>query len=275
MSQTVPATHKPPSASWLKTFDPRAQIICYVCFIIGVYWVTDWPVLAALCAMSAALAVFARVRWRDARPAIRWVTIYIAIFTPIFLYQGQTTKFVVLAALRLLIILLASLVIVRTFEPRKAALACHGLGVPDNLAFTFSLMWRYVDKIGEDVNAAKEAQMARGLELEGRRGGFFRRVRGLTSFRALARASATNLSGFFRRLYVLTAILTSAVVGIISESPDVEDAMDLRGFAAIPKRTWLDQLRWRPRDTAAVIGFVLLAVLLVYYYTTRAVFSWL
>lgn len=245
MSQTVPSTPKPPSASWVETFDPRAQIICYVCFMLWVFWVTDWPVLAALCAMSAALAVCARVRWRDARPAILWVTIYIALFTPVFLLQGRTTEFMVQAALRLLAVLLASLVIVRTFDPRDAALAWHGLGFPDKVAFTFSLMWRYVDKIREDVDAAKEAQMARGLELESRRGGFFRRVRGLTS------------------------ILTSAVVGIISESPDVEDAMDLRGFAAKPKRTWLGELRWRPQDVAAVIGFVLLTVLLVYYYTTR------
>lgn len=224
-------------------FDPRAQIICYLCFITGVILVIDWPVLAALCVIPGALAVGARVRWRDARPFVLWLLFYVAFFTPIFLLlQGQTTEFIVRNALQLLAGLLATVVIVRTFDPRAGALAWHGLWFPDKLAFTFSLKLRYVVIIRGDIEAAKAAQMARGLELDGRRRGFVRRARSLAS------------------------ILSSVLVRAISESRDMENALDLRGFGARSRRTWLGELRWRPRDVAAIVAALgLLTGLLVYY----------
>lgn len=82
---------------------------------------------------------------------------------------------------------------------------------------------RFIPSFGRDFMLTRDAQRARGYELEKITGGLFATVR------------------------KLAPLIVPVTIHAIVSSEDVIDAMDLRAFGVGP-RTWLEQLVYRKRD---------------------------
>jgi energy-coupling factor transport system permease protein len=130
---------------------------------------------------------------------------------------------------------------VRAINPRDYGVLWRGLGAPDKLAFTMNLMMRYVPTLSRDFAQTMDAQRARGLELDKPKGGFAERVRRFAPL-------------------VIPVIVRSVV-----DSTDVADAMEMRSFGAVRRRSWIRALRYRARDLILIgigsLGLALAAAL--------------
>jgi len=123
-----------------------------------------------------------------------------------------------------------------SLNPAHYGITFRGLGLPDKVSYGMDLTMRFIPSFGRDFMLTRDAQRARGYELEKITGGLFATVRKLAP--------------------LIVPVTIHAIVG----SEDIIDAMDLRAFGVGP-RTWLEQLKYRKRDRFLIaFGIVLLAV---------------
>jgi len=130
-----------------------------------------------------------------------------------------------------------------TINPRLYGVTFSGLKLPDRLAFTMDLAFRFVPTLAQDFQTTLNAQRARGYEVE--------KVEG----------------GVIRQLQRLAPLVVPVTMNAILNGEDITNAMDLRCFG-LKKRTWIHALRYRTRDYF-LIGFSILILagsLFVKYY---------
>ncbi len=101
------------------------------------------------------------------------------------------------------------------------------LGLPDKVAFSMDLAFRFVPTLARDFSLTLDAQRARGYEVEKLSGGLIAQIRKMAP--------------------LIVPVTINAIVG----AEDIVNAMDLRCFGLRP-RTWLQELRYTPRDYALI-----------------------
>jgi energy-coupling factor transport system permease protein len=94
---------------------------------------------------------------------------------------------------------------------------------------------RFIPTFGRDFQLTRDAQRARGYELENIRGGLIEQVRKLSP--------------------LMVPVTIHAIIG----SEDIIDAMDLRAFGVGP-RTWLERLTYQTRDRLLIAFGILLLI---------------
>lgn len=255
--------------SLVQSFDPRAWLIFYACFIAATVFFWDLRFLLVLLAIALAAVLAARLGWRETRRTWLFIGGFIVFFSFLTfltgrggmeLYTEEHTIARLSAPLALLgwrptlhitvertfyalsqlarVFSLASMTVLipYTLNPIHYGIAFRGLGLPDKLAYAMDLTMRFIPTFGRDFQLTMDAQRARGYEIEKLRGGLFAQVRKLAP--------------------LIVPVTIHAIVG----SEDIIDAMDLRAFGVGP-RTWLEQLRYRRRDYALIaFGVALLVV---------------
>jgi energy-coupling factor transport system permease protein len=226
------------TTSLFRTFDPRALVIFYLCFVIAAMYVADVRVLAALTVTAFVIALLSRPTWRDVRRPLFSLIILITMFSAINLFFGRGWIFALTNALRLITLFLITVLIARGINPADFGVAFKGLGAPDKLAFALSLMMRFVPTLSRDFQISIDAQRARGFELDPGRGRLIDRARRYGP------------------------LLVPIIVRSVLDSEDVANAMDLRGFAS-RKRSWLRQLQFQTRDAILIAAGLLLLIALI------------
>lgn len=242
--------------SLVQSFDPRAWLIFYACFIASTLFFWDLRFLLALLAIALAAVFAARLGWRETRRTWLFIGGFVVFFSFLTFLTGRggmelyteehtiarlSAPFVLLGwrptlhvtvertfyALSQLarVFSLASMTVLIPYmlNPIHYGIAFRGLGLPDKLAYAMDLTMRFIPTFGRDFQLTMDAQRARGYEIEKLRGGLFAQVRKLAP--------------------LIVPVTIHAIVG----SEDIIDAMDLRAFGVGP-RTWLEQLRYRRRD---------------------------
>jgi energy-coupling factor transport system permease protein len=131
--------------------------------------------------------------------------------------------------LRILSIAMFFMVIPFTMDPRIYGITFRGMGLPDRLAFTMDLAFRFIPTLTRDFSVTLDAQRARGYEIERTKGGLIAQVRKVVPL-------------------VVPVTMNSILTG-----EDVVNAMDLRCFG-LHARTWIQTLQYRWYDFA-IIGF--------------------
>jgi energy-coupling factor transport system permease protein len=143
--------------------------------------------------------------------------------------------FALTQVVRILSISALFIVIPFTMDPRQYGATFRGMGLPDRLAYTLDLSFRFVPTLGRDFQVTLDAQRARGYEVEKVKGGLLAQI---------------------RRMAPLVVPVT---MNAILSGEDITNAMDLRCFG-LQKRTWTERLQYQRYDYL-LIGFgVLLLV---------------
>ena len=107
------------------------------------------------------------------------------------------------------------------------------MGLPDRLAYTLDLAFRFVPTLGRDFQITLDAQRARGYEVEKLQGGLLAQIR------------------------KMAPLVVPVTMNAILSGEDITNAMDLRCFG-LQRRTWVEELHYRPWDYAVIGGGVLL-----------------
>lgn len=252
--------------SFLQSFDPRAWLIFYACFMGSSLMFWDVRYLAVIFVIAMFWVFSARVSWQEMRRAWIFIGGFILFFAFLTfltgrggqeLYQQEhlirrfeapfkilgwqpaldiTVERAFFALGQLLrVFSLASLTILIPYSlnPALYGITFRGLGLPDKIAYAMDLTMRFIPSFGRDFQMTMDAQRARGYEIEKLRGGLVAQVRKM-----------------------IPLIVPVTIHSMIS-SEDIIDAMDLRAFGIGP-RTWLEELHYRLRDRVLIaLGIIL------------------
>jgi energy-coupling factor transport system permease protein len=258
--------------SFIQSFDPRAWLIFYACFLVGI--ITFWDVRYLLPFFLFALFTLftSGVKWHEIRRAFLFIVGFVFFFAILtfltgrggvelyteehLIYQikasfsiwGWTPSlditierifFAVSQFVRVATLAIMTILIPYSLDPRLYGITFKGLGMPDKFAYAMDLTMRFIPTFARDFQLTVDAQRARGYELEKLSGGLVEQVRKMGP--------------------IFVPVTIHAIIG----SEDIVDAMDLRAFGVGP-RTWIDVLVRQNRDRILIaIGVVILVLSLV------------
>src|SRR3989338_4160566 len=246
--------------SLVQSFDPRAWLIFYACFLAATLFFWDVRWLAPLLILALIALFTSGVPLREMRRPLLFIVGFVMFYAlltfltgrgglevyteehlvrrlsaPFTVFNWRPTLditverafFAVSQLVRVLSIAIMTILIPYSLDPALYGVAFRGLGLPDKIAYAMDLTMRFIPTFGRDFQLTMDAQRARGYELEKIRGGLFEQVRKLGP--------------------LIVPVTIHAILG----SEDIIDAMDLRAFGIGP-RTWLAPLTYRTRDPAPI-----------------------
>ena len=240
--------------SIMDRIDPRARWIFSFAFLFSATMFWNSTFLFIFFVIALTWYAFGRTRWKETRHG--WMLVSIMLFTMIVINTlitgggaggvvpeggqlvwpdgftipivnwhinfGLTVQrlwFALCQLMRLGGVSLVFLIIPYTMDSRAYGATFRGLGMPDRVAYTMELAFRFIPTLARDLAVTLDAQKARGYELE--------KVKG----------------GFFSKIARIAPLLVPVTMNSIVASEDVANAMDLRCFGQA-KRTWLFELKF-------------------------------
>jgi energy-coupling factor transport system permease protein len=254
--------------SLIQSFDPRAWIIFFACFLASTLFFWDFRYLGFFITLALLVLFTSGISWRESRRAWLFIGGFITFFSlltfltgrggmelykvehilarypapftlfgwrPTLLITAERAMYAASMLLRVFSIASMTILIPYSLNPAHYGITFRGLGLPDKIAYGMDLTMRFIPTFGRDFMLTRDAQRARGYEIEKISGGLFAQVRKLAP--------------------LVVPVTIHAIVG----SEDIIDAMDLRAFGVGP-RTWLEELHYRRRDRILVVCGVLLVL---------------
>jgi len=251
--------------SLLQSFDPRAWIIFFCCFLASTLFFWDFRYLLFFFALALCSVFTSGIPWKDMSRAWIFIIGFILFFsfltfltgrggmelyteehtltklvagfnifgwTPTLNITAERTMFAASMLIRVFSIASMTILIPYSLNPAHYGITFRGLGLPDKIAYGMDLTMRFIPTFGRDFTLTMDAQKARGYEIEKLGGGLFAQVK------------------------KLAPLIVPVTIHAIAGSEDIIDAMDLRAFGVGP-RTWLEKLTYRRRDWILIIFGVL------------------
>lgn len=248
--------------SFIQSFDPRAWLIFYACFLFSTLAFWDIRFQLPLWLITLFVLLTSGVTWKEIRRPflfMTWFVIFFAIltfltgrggseiyeqehlirqfrapfsvfgWTPTLSITVERAFFALSQMVRVSSLVIMTVLIPYSLDPAVYGITFRGLGMPDKFAYAMDLTMRFIPTFGRDFQQTMDAQRARGYELEKIRGGLIEQVR------------------------KMGPIFVPVTIHAIIASEDIIDAMDLRAFGVGP-RTWLAVLDRDFRDRL-LIGF--------------------
>jgi energy-coupling factor transport system permease protein len=254
--------------SLVQSFDPRAWIVFYACFLAASLSFWDLRFLIPLLLIALAAIFTSGIKWREMHRAWLFIGGFVVFFSLLTFLTGrggmefyneehaiaslsapftlfgwrptlnitvERTFFALSQLVRVFSVTSMTILIPYSLNPAHYGITFHGLGLPDKIAYAMELTMRFIPTFGRDFQLTLDAQRARGYEIEKLRGGLIAQVR------------------------KLAPLIVPVTIHAIAGSEDIIDAMDLRAFGVGP-RTWLTQLHYRWRDYALMVFGLLLFI---------------
>jgi energy-coupling factor transport system permease protein len=247
--------------SLLQSFDPRAWVIFFMCFLASTLCFWDIRFLAFFFLIALVTIFTSGIRWNEMAKAWLFIMGFIVFFsvltfltgrggmelysaehswakftatfqifgwTPVLNITAEKTMYALSMLVRVFSIASMTILIPYSLNPAHYGITFRGLGMPDKIAYGMDLTMRFIPTFGRDFSLTMDAQKARGYEVEKLNGGLFAQVK------------------------KLAPLIVPVTIHAIAGSEDIIDAMDLRAFGVGP-RTWLEKLTYRKRDRALII----------------------
>ncbi len=255
--------------SFIQSFDPRAWVIFYACFLFSTLTFWDVRFLIPFFIIATYVLFTSGVKWHEIRRAFLFIVGFVFFFailtfltgrggtevykeehlirefrasfsilgwTPVLKVTVERAFFAVSQLARISSIAIMTILIPYSLNPALYGITFKGVGLPDKFAYAMDLTMRFIPTFGRDFQLTMDAQRARGYELDKISGGIIEQVR------------------------KLGPIFVPVTIHAIISSEDIIDAMDLRAFGVGP-RTWLDVLTYQFRDRVLIgFGVFILAV---------------
>ena len=254
--------------SLLERIDPRARWIFSILILFSITSFWDIRFLAFFFVLAMIWYSLARLTWKETRRA--WYFVFFLMSTMIIVNTiitsagtiGEVIKgghpvliinwnfihftltierlwFALTQMVRILSISSLFIVIPFTMDPRLYGVTFRGMGMPDKIAFSLDLAFRFVPTLGRDFQVTLDSQRARGYEVEKVQGGLLAQIR------------------------KMAPLLVPVTMNAILSGEDIINAMDLRCFG-LRARTWIESLSYHWYDFIVIgLGVILLAGSLV------------
>ena len=259
-----------PRGSLIEQFDPRARWIFSILVLFSIVQFWDVRFLLFFFLLAIFQYFLTRLTWRETHRA--WMLIFLIVTSMVvvntlitsagtigavmegghpvwgftlrvpvtgwaieFVLTVERLWFALAQVLRIFAIALTFMVIPFTMDPRSYGITFKRMGLPDRLAYTLDLAFRFIPTLSRDFSVTLDAQRARGYEIERAKGGLVAQIRRVAPL-------------------IVPVTMNSILTG-----EDVANAMDLRCFGLRP-RTWIQTLQYQWFDYALIaFGVTLLA----------------
>ena len=264
----IPWRYRKRENSFIQSFDPRAWLIFYICFLFSALAFWDVRYLLPFFAFALYVLFTSRVKWREIRRSFLFIVGFVFFFAILTFLTGRggvehyteehlirrfqasfsilgwvptldiTVERIVYAVsqfVRVASMAIITILIPYSLNPALYGITFKGLGLNDKFAYAMDLTMRFIPTFARDFQLTVDAQRARGYELEKFSGGLIEQVRKLGP--------------------VFVPVTIHAIIG----SEDIIDAMDLRAFGIGP-RTWTEVLERHTRDRVLIAFGVLILV---------------
>lgn len=239
--------------SFVHNLSGVSKLVGFLAMTFTVMLTYDIRVIAFVLFISVFVFWASKIRLRDLRVVIIYITIFMSInyiltfvFDPLYgvrLYGTehiiysfseryiltqeqllyQTTKISKYAAT-----VPFGLLFFLTTHPSEFASSMNRLGIHYKVAFAFSLTLRYLPDISSEYMIISKAQQARGLEL-------------------------SKKQKFSTRVKEYVKMIVPLIMSSLDRIDNISDAMDLRGFAKHKKRTWYNTRKLSRNDKLAIV----------------------
>ena len=253
--------------SFIQSFDPRAWLIFYACFLFATLSFWDVRFLIPFLVIALFTLFTSGVTWKEIRRAFLFIIGFIFFFailtfltgrggaelykqehlirefkasfsifgwTPTLKITVERAFYAVSQLVRVSSIAIMTILIPYSLDPALYGITFKGLGLSDKFAYAMDLTMRFIPTFTRDFQLTVDAQRARGYELEKISGGLVEQVRKMGP--------------------IFVPVVIHAIIG----SEDIIDAMDLRAFGVGP-RTWIDVLDRDLKDRILIgVGVVIL-----------------
>ena len=264
----------------MDNIDPRARFIFSFAVLIAATTTWNPNILFAVFLIAIIWYSLGQLKWKETKQG--WLMISIMLFTMIIVNTiitgggaggvvppggrllwpdgllifgkriafGLTVErlwFAIAQLMRILSISLAFIMIPYTMDSRAYGVTFSKLGMPDRLAYTMELSFRFIPTLARNLQVTMDAQKARGFELSAANGNFIQKIR------------------------QVAPLIIPVTMNAIVSSEDIANAMDLRSFGQ-RKRSWLHVLKFQWWDYAIVVFSILMVitvVLLAYRFNMR------
>ncbi len=237
------------------------KFICFLLLTFAVMYSYDIRVILGMLVFSLIILRISKIKFSQIKMMLIYVLIFIlinAIFTFLFepehgvtlygtrhpiaklwgdveLTQEQLLYQITLSFKYLSVVPLG-IIFLLTTNPSEFASSVSGVGVHYKASFAISLTLRYFPDILRVYNDISQAQQARGLEMSGK-------------------------AKMKERVKNSLMIIIPLIFSTLERIEVVTNAMDLRGFGKLKRRTWYTKTRVTRRDYSALaISLVLAAV---------------
>ncbi len=257
--------------SLIQSFDPRAYLIFFLCFMASTLFFWDLRFLMVFGAIALIFVFTSGLTWKESRRAWLFIVGFLVFFSVMIFLTGrgssefystehifakweahfkilgwrptltitaEKTIYAISTFVRVFSIASMTILIPYSLNPTLYGVAFRGLGLPDKIAYGMDLTMRFIPTFARDFTLTMDAQKARGYEIEKLKGGLLAQVR------------------------KLAPLMVPVTIRAIAGSEDIIDAMDLRAFGIGP-RTWLDELHYTRRDRVLIgfgIGILILSI---------------
>jgi energy-coupling factor transport system permease protein len=217
--------------------DPRVKLLISALMFVTTLIVRSVFQLAMVLAFMVAVAAIATVLRRVVRTMALTATFsaFIFIINIIFTRNLETSA---LYASRFVAIVVSTSLFFITTSPDELEQVMKMFRLPRDVVFAFVTAVRFIPVMMLDALQIMDAQKSRGLELE--KGNLLRRVRNMVP------------------------VLIPLVVNAVVRSGELAEAMESRGYGAVPRPTSLAEYRARTVDKAVAVVAVLIFAFTAY-----------
>jgi energy-coupling factor transport system permease protein len=231
--------------------DPRVKLVLVIVYITLFIMFQQYIVQFVLLGTLVIWIITARLGKKILKSlrGMSFIIFFIIFFNMIFI----SLNYGVLMTLRLVNIIIAFSIFFQTTHPEDLTQAIAKLGVSYPVAFSFSLAFRFIPTLANEVETITKAQKSRGLTLQ--RGGILPQIRNLFP------------------------LLIPLITNSIKRAYYVAESLEARSFGIIKNRTNLYTVKFRLSDWIVFIGLLLLlsgGILLKIqgYFASSAIFQW-
>jgi energy-coupling factor transport system permease protein len=264
----IPWRYRQREKSFIQSFDPRAWLIFYICFLFSSLAFWDLRFLLPFFGIALFVLFTSGVTWREIRRAFIFILGFVFFYSLLTFLTGrggievyskehmirqfkasfsilgwvptldvtvERVFFAICQLVRVSSMAIMTILIPYSLNPALYGITFKGLGLNDKFSYAMDLTMRFIPTFARDFQLTVDAQRARGYELEKLSGGILEQVRKMGP--------------------IFVPVVIHAIIG----SEDIIDAMDLRAFGVGP-RTWIDVLERHTRDQILIWFGVLLLI---------------
>jgi len=247
-----------PGNSFIYRLHPWAKVGSLVLFSIAVFACSAWSLNLALLALLLLLYASSGLGFLFFWQKLRFILIFASLILLLQSLLGrggqlwfelqwgwlhlqiwsEGFKHGLLLMLRFVNIIASSYLFVATSNPHQLVYGLMQTGMPYRYGFMLVTALRFIPVFQQEINLIRNAQMAKGIELEG--------------------ASLRNLFQTVRFSLVPLVISSLNKVGVLVIS------MEGRAFGAYNQRSFLLEQRFRPRDGLVLVSALCLLVFILW-----------
>ena len=238
-------------SSLIHRLDPRTKLMLWIAIALPAVVSNSILVCLAVFSITVILSAVGRVAGAYVKNLVK---IAVPVFIPVFLIQGlfnpagktpvlfilpwlyfrrEGLVFAAVLLARLLAVFGGGYLLTLTTRPGDLMASMQKLGLPLKIAYPLFSAFQIVPLIDLRLQAVKQAQMSRGLQLEG--------------------------IGIVKRFKTYIPLITPLLLGAIEEAYRRSIALEARGFSSKVEKTFLRDIRFHRAD----LYFIIVAVLAV------------